>query len=198
MTKYVVNSGNVDGNEIKAKKFFAEVFKDIGKEPKILLCFFAIGRQYWETKFEEKSELLTPFIPTNTHAKFFMAMPDDFEKQCSDSDVIYIQGGDDHLVQYWLGKFDLPKIWDGKVIATSSASSHALSKQYWTCDWRKCNEGLGILPIKFLAHFKSEYGTSDPRGPIDWDKARKELEEFGDKSLQIYALEEGDFEIFEK
>jgi hypothetical protein len=101
-------------------------------------------------------------------------------------------------VQYWLGKFDLPKIWDGKVIATSSASSHALSKQYWTCDWRKCNEGLGILPIKFLAHFKSEYGTSDPRGPIDWDKARKELEEFGDKSLQIYALEEGDFEIFEK
>ncbi len=197
MTKYVVNSGNVSGNETKAKKFFVEILKDLGDEPKILLCFFAVGREYWEAKFAEKSELLLSFFPSSVHPQFFLAMPETFEKQISDSDVVYIQGGDDHLVQYWLRQFDLPKIWEGKVVATSSASSHALSKEFWTCDWRKCCDGLGILPMKFLAHFKSEYGATDPRGPIDWNKAYKELEDYGDKSLPIYALEEGDFKVFE-
>jgi len=37
----------------------------------------------------------------------------------------------------------------------------------------------------------------DPRGSIDWESAKKELENFGDKSLPIYALEEGEFAIFE-
>jgi len=197
MTKYVINYGNVSGNFEKAKTFFVEVLKGLSNEPKILLCFFAVGREYWETKFAEKSELLPSFFPQNIHPKFIMAMPDSFERQCAESDVIYIQGGDDYLVQYWLEQFDLAKIWDGKVVATSSASSHALSKEFWTCDWRQCKEGMGILPIKFLAHYKSEYGATDPRGPIDWKRAYKELEEYGDKSLPIYALKEGEFEVFE-
>lgn len=50
---------------------------------------------------------------------------------------------------------------------------------------------LGVLPIKFLAHFKSHYGDIDSRGPIDWDKAYRDLENYGDKSLPIFALEEG-------
>ena len=58
-------------------------------------------------------------------------------------------------------------------------------------------EGLGIFPIKFLAHFKSKYGEDDPRGPIDWDKAYAELKEYGEKDLPIYALEEGDWKYFE-
>lgn len=197
MTKYVVNSGNVSGYPDKAKKFFAEVIKDLGSEPKILLCFFAVGREYWEGKFVEKPEVLLSFFPSSIHPKFFLAMPEIFEKQCFKSDVIYIQGGDDHLVQYWLRQFDLPRIWDGKVVATSSASSHALSKHFWTCDWRKCNEGMGILPIKFLAHYKSNYGSNDPRGPINWESAYKELKDCGDQRLPIYALEEGDFKVFE-
>ena len=116
---------------------------------------------------------------------FEMAMPDKFEEQLQQNDAIYIHGGDDHLMQYWLKQFDIPKIWDGKVVATNSASSHALSKHFWTCDWRQLMDGLGILPIKFLAHYKSEYGEDDPRGPIDWGTALKELESYGDTSLPI-------------
>lgn len=56
-------------------------------------------------------------------------------------------------------------------------------------------DGLGILPIKFLAHYKSDFGASDPRGPIDWEKAYDELSKYGDTSLPIHALEEGYFVI---
>lgn len=58
-------------------------------------------------------------------------------------------------------------------------------------------DGMGILPIKFIAHFNSEYGITDPRGPIDWKIAKIELENFGDRNLPVYALEEGEFEVFE-
>ena len=102
--------------------------------------------------------------------------------------------GDDHLLQYWLRKFDLPKIWDGKVVATSSAGSDAMVKYFWTCDWRKNMDGLGILPIKFLPHFKSAYGDDDSRGPIEWDGAYEELKKYKE-DLPIYALKEGEFVV---
>lgn len=57
-------------------------------------------------------------------------------------------------------------------------------------------DGLGIIPIKFLAHFQSTYGNDDPRGPIDWAKAKGELSQCGDTTLPVYALHEGDYRVF--
>ena len=109
--------------------------------------------------------------------------------------MVMIMGGDDTLLQHWLKQFDVPKIWEGKIIATSSAGSNALVKHFWTCDWRECKDGLGILPIRFIPHFDSDFGSDDPRGPIDWKKALKELINYGDKSLPIHAPKEGDYVI---
>ena len=128
---------------------------------------------------------------------FELAFPETFENQIALADAVYIHGGDVHLIQYWLRQFDLPAIWEGKVIATNSASSHALATHFWTCDWRQLMDGLGLLPIKFLAHFNSEYGNDDPRGPIDWEKAKKQLEEYGDTTLPVHALEEGTFVVIQ-
>ncbi len=102
------------------------------------------------------------------------------------------------MLRFWFDQFDLEKIFEGKVVATSSAGSSILTTFSWTCDWRDCLEGLRILPIKFIPHFNGTYGNNDPRGPIDWENAKKELEEYGDKSLPIHALEEGDFIVIEK
>ncbi len=81
------------------------------------------------------------------------------------------------------------------MVAGSSAGSDALVKHFWTCDWRKCMDGLGILPVKFLPHFESDYGNNDPRGPIDWHKGYSELEQYGNTSLPIHAPHEGDFVV---
>lgn len=198
MTKYVLNSGGVRHFPDRAKAFYREVVKDLGKRPRILLCLFAHPREDWEEKFVEYANGFAKQMQKGTQPSFELAFPAKFEKQVSNCDVVYITGGDDHLVQYWLNKFNLPKLWKGKVVATSSAGSDALVKHFWTCDWRQCMDGLGILPIKFLPHFQSEYGVSDPRGSINWSKAKKELEKYGDQDLPIYALKEGDFVVFEK
>ena len=198
MTKYILNSGGFRDKPDLAKKFFAEMVKGLGDTPHILVCCFAQAREDWETKFVTDKETVVNLFPVGVQPILEIAFPEKFKEQVKSSDVIYIHGGDDHLVQYWLRKFDIPQIWDGKVVATSSASSHALSKYFWTCDWREAMEGLGILPIKFLAHYESSYGAHDPRGPIDWQKGYEELKVYKDSELPIYALKEGEYVIIEQ
>jgi hypothetical protein len=202
MTKYVLNSGGMRNNPELSRQFFSELLKGFGDKPKLLLCFFASPREDWEEKnqkdIESMSTLNIPaLMPEGVEPVFDMAFPKTFAEQVKNSDAIYIHGGDDHLIQYWLKQFDIPKIFEGKTVGTNSASSHALAKHFWTCDWRKCMDGLGILPIKFLAHYKSSYGENDSRGPINWDKAYDELSKCGDTTLPIHALEEGHFIIIE-
>jgi len=193
MTRYILNSGGA-----VSKELFDEITRGLGNNPRVLFCFFARQREQWEESFEKYKNGFIDNIDSKIKPSFDLAMPDKFEKQIKGSDAIMIQGGDDHLLQYWLRQFDIPKIWEGKVIAGSSAGSDALSNSFWTCDWRECMNGLDIVPVKFIPHFKSVYGYDDPRGPIDWDKAYKDLEKYGEKSLPIHTLKEGEFIVFEK
>lgn len=196
MTKYVLNSGGIRNEPKKAKEYFAEVLKGLGAQPRLLICCFAKPREDWEQAFagDQRSE----FLPEGVTPEYKLAYPETFEQQVAECDAMYMHGGDDYLLQHWLRKFDLPKIWNGKVVATNSAGSHALVTHFWTCDWRKTMDGLGILPIKFLAHYKSDYGSDDPRGPIDWDAAYKELEAYRNTSLPIHALREGEYVVIEQ
>lgn len=198
MTKYVINSGASMSSSDKGKGFFHEIVKGLGSSPNIVFCFFAERRENWENKF---SVYKTGFSQALDNKKiepvFVMANPVEFAEQVKQADAIILYGGDDHLLLYWLRQFDAPSFWEVKVIASISAGSDALASSFWTCDWRQCFDGLNILPIKFIPHFGSEYGSNDPRGPIDWEKAKSELEKYGDTSLPVYALSEGDYVVFE-
>jgi hypothetical protein len=196
MTKYVLNSGGIASHKDKGKKFFQECFNGLGPNPKVLVCLFAIPREFWEARMKDFENVY--IYPEGIRPIFELAFPENLEQQIKNSDLIYMSGGDDHLLQYWLKKFNIPEIWKGKVVATNSASSDALSKYFWAGDWRQNMEGLGILPIKFFGHYKSAYGNDNPSGPIDWEKAYEELKNYGDKDLPIYALEEGEFVVFSK
>lgn len=198
MIKYILNSGGLRNWPEKAVKFNREIVKGLGAKPKILFCHFAIARENWEGKFAEYTQRFLESMDKGINPIFELAYPDKFIEQLKNNDAVVIHGGDDNLLLYWLKKFDLPEIWKGKVVAGSSAGSNALAKHFWTCDWRECFDGLGILGIKFIAHYKSDFGSDDSRGPIDWDIANQELEKYGDKSLPIYALEEGDYIVIEK
>lgn len=204
MTKYVLNSGNAKRFPEKLKEYNEEVFKDFvvggskeaseGNSVKVLVCIFAQQREFWEAKFEIYRKNIGVGVDIEVETK--LAMPDEFVEQCQWADVIIVAGGDDELLEYRFSRFEIPMIWDGKIVATSSASSNYLVDSYWTCDWRINMDGRGILPIKIITHFKSDFGEGDPRGLVDWDNAYKELKEYGDKSLPIHALEEGDFVVF--
>ena len=198
MTKYILGSGGTRNYPERAREYFAEVVKGLGSTPKILVCCFAQPREDWEEGFENDKQTRFVLFPEGVQPVFELAMPETFEEQMRNSDVVFMHGGDDHLIMYWLKQFDLPKVWEGKVVVSSSASSNALSKSFWTCDWRLAMEGLGIVPVKFIAHYKSTYGQNDPRGPVDWDKGYEELRVYGDTTLPIHALEEGRFVVIEQ
>jgi hypothetical protein len=198
MTKYVLQSGGIKNQPELKKKFHQEVVKGLGNDPKILLCNFAQGREYWEPKFKGYCDSISEDMPEDVKPTFELALPAEFAKQSATADAIYFHGGDDHLLQFWMKQYDLAQIFKDKVVATNSASSDMLATQYWTCDWRACADGLAILPIKFIPHYQSTFGDSDPRGPIDWERAYQALAEYGDKSLPIHALKEGEFEVFTK
>jgi hypothetical protein len=136
-------------------------------------------------------------MPSGVTPVYSVAMPDNLAEQIDSSDIIYCHGGDDHLAMYWFEKLKIAKLWQGKVVGTNSATTHALARHFWTCDWRMTKDGLGVLPIKTIAHYGSSYGADDPRGPIDWSKAKVELEAYGDKALPVHALPEGEFIIIE-
>jgi hypothetical protein len=124
-------------------------------------------------------------------------MPSTFVEQCKNAGVVYFHGGDDHLLQYWMKQYNLQELFSEKVVATNSASSDMLSKHYWTCDWRRCADGLAVLPIKFIPHYQSNFGDADPRGPIDMQKAYDDLAAYGDTSLPIHALKEGEYIVID-
>lgn len=200
MTKYVLKSGNDKSFPDKERKATKEILSGLGKNVNILYCLFAQPREDWAEKYDKYKEGFSRLVKGgDIRINFDMAFPDKFEEQAKRSDVIMIQGGDDYLLQYWLKQFDLPKLWEGKVVVASSAGSDALATSFWTCDWRKCMDGLGIVPVKFVPHYKSKtYGVNDPRGPIDWKKAYNEITEYGDKTLPVHALEEGNYIVIEQ
>lgn len=198
MTKYILNSGGLKSWPEKAVEFNREIVKDLGNKPRILFCYFAIARENWEGKFSEYNKRFLESMEKGVEPIFELAYPDKFTEQIKNNDAIMIHGGDDNLLLYWLKQFNLPEIWKDKVVAGSSAGSDVLVKHFWACDWRQCLDGLGILEIKFIPHYKSETYDDDPRGPIEWNKAYNELENYGDKTLPIQALEEGDFIVIEK
>ena len=196
MTKYILNSGGLRNQPEKATKFFNEIVKDLGNSPKILICFFAELPEKWEEKLDRYTKGFLRLSDKAVRPIFELADPEKFVEQISSADVVYILGGDEELLLPHLNKLNLKELFKDKTVATISAGSDALVKSFWTCDRRKCMDGLGLVPIKFVPHYKSNYGSDDPRGPIEWQKAYDEISEYGDKTLPIYALEEGEFKIF--
>lgn len=196
MTKYVLNSGAIKKDAAKATKFYQEILKGL-ESPKVLFCFFAEKRENWEEKFAAHKDNFEKLVGQDSVSEIEMALPDQFEKQAENADVVILFGGDDTLLQHWLNQYNLKELFQDKVVAGSSAGSDALSQHFWTCDWRTNMDGLGLVPVKFIPHYRSDWGENDPRGTIDWEQAYKDLENYGDTSLPIYALEEGDFKVFE-
>jgi hypothetical protein len=64
-----------------------------------LICSFAQPREYWEQKFPGYSASIKEDLP-EYNLNFNLAMPDIFEEQIKGADIIYFNGGDDHL--FWL------------------------------------------------------------------------------------------------
>lgn len=99
---------------------------------------------------------------------FEVATQDGFVEQVKLADIVYIQGGSSSKIIEALKRYpNLGELLVGKIVAGDSAGANALSTYFYSPSSDTLTEGLGILPIKMIPHYKEEYaGKLDSVGQV--------------------------------
>lgn len=156
MTKYVLHGGGAKLDTVENEKFLAEILKGFEDGVKILLVYFAKDRGAWREKFAEEVSFWGR-SKTGIKPIFTLASEDNAEfcEQIKTAEIIFLRGGDDLKLLNKLKKIrDFAQLIKHKVVAGSSAGALVLTKHYYTNDYDQFVEGLGILPIKLICHFR--------------------------------------------
>jgi peptidase E len=195
MIKYILVGGYVHKAQDEGKAFCEELIKGINKKPvKILDCMFARKKEDWQESIDRDRIFFSKFIKD---FKLELADPDNFTEQVKNSDVIYLRGGYTSPLMETLSK---DRSWikelDGKVLAGTSAGADAIAKYYTVLKTHRVGDGLGLLNVKFIPHWKSDYSDDEVRD-INWGEELEKLKSYKD-DLPIYTLAEGEFVVFEK
>lgn len=192
MTKYILVGGRIHKAIDGGRAFCEELVRDINKNPiKILDCTFALSIDRWSEQAKEDQEFFSKYI---SNFELELANPPQFTKQVRESDIIFFRGGHvSPLMELLNENLDWIKEIEGKVIAGTSAGADIISKYYFVGKTARIGCGLGLLPIKFIPHFRSDYEGEEK--DINWEKALQELKDY-EEDLEIVTLKEGEFKIF--
>jgi hypothetical protein len=193
-TRYILVGGRDDVVD-DGRALFEAIMKGYDRPVHVLSCCFAEPPESWPEKYERKAK---QFFARNLGDRMTceLAQPDTFTEQAARADILYLHGGTTRtLIDQMNNIPNASKLFTGKTVVGSSAGGCYLASRYWAPGVRKTGEGSGILPIAFMPHYDSDYGSDDPRGPIDWQKARAELETDAG-SLPVYCVREGEFVEF--
>ena len=193
VNRYILIGGYPWKAKDGGKGFAKEMVKDFAEPVKLLVCAFARPRKLWDQLFEEDKVFFSRFLPS-TKIVFQLAQPDTFTKQLGWADAIYVKGGDNSQLKKLLNK---SKGWrqllKGKTLAGSSAGANIFAKYYYSPTELKLGQGFGLLPIKVLVHYKSDYNAPH----VKWDEAYKQLKSYKE-DLPLITLKEGQFKIIQK
>lgn len=155
MTKYILHGGYTREPNSDNDSFFREMTLGINGKVRILLNYFATVEESKNEKyFKEETERLLQ-NSGNKELEFEVAQIEKLKEQLEKADIMYMRGGSNRKLLEAISKTpDLEKLFEGKVIAGSSAGVYALSKYYVSNDSGKIGEGLGILNIKCYCHYE--------------------------------------------
>jgi peptidase E len=187
MTKYILHGGAWQ-KEAGYKDFFLEMVKGLASPINVLCVYFAREKKEWSSCLAEDKAKFTLAAPSKK-LNVLMAdtSPTIFTQQIKKADIIYLRGGDSHILQKYLEKINnIENLWRDKVVGGSSAGALVLSKYYFENDDNTFNKGLGILPVKIICHYTK-----------DMEDKLKKLRESGEKS-KIYAIPEEKFIVIKR
>jgi len=180
--------------EIQAKLATA-IQKSASMPFKVANVFFGESREQWQDKFKSRQDMFRVLFGEN--AQMRLTTPETFLEDAVWADVIYIHGGYATRIAQYLDKIpNLEKLFAGKVVIGDSAGAVYLAKYAWEA-WtdERVARGRGLVPVAVIPHFGSKvYDNNETT--IDWESAERELAVSTD--LPIYAIREGEFEIFEE
>ncbi|OGH93691.1 MAG: hypothetical protein A2538_00615 [Candidatus Magasanikbacteria bacterium RIFOXYD2_FULL_41_14] len=188
MTKYILHGGETSRQSPDNKKFFSEVTNSLSDGATILCIYFSSEKEKWLNKFEQDK---LNFSSTTRQKVFKFVLADDktytLIEQIKQADAIYLRGGNTEMLKEVLSKVEnLGELWQGKVVAASSAGVYVLSKYYYTNSMDDIYNGFGVLPIKTFCHYAEEKSDKLVR-----------LKKYGE-DLEVYAIPEEKFFIIER
>jgi len=177
MTKYILHGGHVRFINKYNNSFFAEIANSIPKSGTVLLNYFsALNKDINKYAKEDTKKLST--YGKNLNIKTVIADSKRFVQQLKLADALYMRGGRNPLIFNRLGKIkNLERLFEGKVIAGSSAGAYVLVKHFYGNITHRLRDGLGILNVKAYCHFKQK-----DTGVV------KRLLEYGDKNIPLITL----------
>jgi peptidase E len=193
MTKFILLGGYPAKAADGGKEFAEALVEGCGASPKLLICLFARAPETWEKTFQQERESFTKYLPSHS-LDIRLADPKTFAEQVSWADAIYMRGGvTDTLISILSQNPEWQQHLDGKTLAGSSAGADAIATHHYNLDTRKIGSGLGLLSVKMIPHWKSNYCGPE----FDWEAAYAKLKNYGD-ALPVVTLAEGQFEIHTK
>lgn len=193
MTKFILVGGYVQKAPDGGRAFCEELVKDFSEPIKILDCVFARLPTVWGETFAKDKDFLKTQLP-GKKIELKLAEFDMFVDQINWADVVYFRGGSsEELVKSLQQCSGWEKNIQNKTVAGTSAGADALSKYYYGLDNLEVRDGLGLVPVKMIPHFRSDYHGWE----FDWDKAEAELKAYKE-DLPLVALREGEFRVFER
>jgi peptidase E len=183
MTKLILNGGFNSGNEQEDNSdFYAEILKDAPEGAKVLIVPFAkdadripnsitkVKAGFNKSKWQDKID-------------FDVANEESFIEQIKSSDVVYLQGGRTLKLLSALKKFpDFKEAIKGKTVAGESAGANVFGKIFYSPSADGVFEGLSILPIKVIPHYKEEY---------------RDVFKDAESELENLFLQEYEYKVFE-
>lgn len=183
-TKFILHGGfNPGQTNENPSDFYKEILKDAPEDAAVLLVPFAkdIDRITSATQ-KVSSEFNNNKWQKNI--KIEVADEGDFIHQLESADVIYFHGGASLKLLEALKRYpSLKESLEGKIIAGESAGANVWSQFFYSPKADAVSEGLGILPMKIIPHYKKEYeGKLDNVGP----------------DLQLLLLPEYEYKVFYK
>ncbi|MEK6835619.1 MAG: Type 1 glutamine amidotransferase-like domain-containing protein, partial [Nanoarchaeota archaeon] len=132
ITKYILHGGNTGEINNDNNNFFKEMTSDLKGKVRILLNYFAREEnEIKELAKQDRGRLLK--YSKNKNLEFQIASVKKFEKQLIWANVMYMRGGVTNKLVKKLRKIkNIERLFEGKIIAGSSAGAYALSKYYWS------------------------------------------------------------------
>lgn len=193
MTKYILVGGYFPKAPDNGKAFLVELIKGHNKPVKILDCLYARPKELWDKLFLEDKEFFSKFIPKEDF-EMQLANIKKFIEQVKWADVIFLKGGTTKDLMESLNKTpNWTNYLDNKTLAGTSAGADVISKYYGVGKTGRVNGvGLGLLPIKFIPHWKS---NSSQYLNANWENILEGLKNYKE-DLPIYTLAEGEFKVF--
>ena len=194
MTKYILIGGYIHEAPDGGASFCEELVKIVGDRPiRILDCLFARPQDVWNERFSDDKNF---FLKHSSYFKLELASPERFLEQMKDSDILFFEGGIPRLLISTLdGVGDWYQYLDGKILVGSSGGAGAICKYYGVGKTMNIGEGLGLLPIKIIPHWKSESDYGRDKN-IDWDSLLEKLKRYKEE-LKIVTIKEGEYTIIE-